>query len=178
MLAITWSSSRVCSNSVPSIFYAIDLEKLYEEKTVQPIASFLDELALDVSLDLSKHQIATLLDLSTIYTFANVNKFHQPVTKDGAGLLHLLALMVDYNIASYVKFLAKYGKWRKKLQKQAKLLCKIWDNLILVEYKLHQSQEKFANMQQEQDCLWNKLALAKTQIKSLHHHNFAKDLEL
>ena len=44
--------------------------------------------------------------------------------------------------------------------------------------ELAQSQSKFTDMQEEQNCLRIDLKSAETQIKSLCSQNFAQDLEL
>lgn len=72
------------------------------------MSNTLNELLLVASLDLSKHLAAKSLNLSTIHIFANLNKFSHAVTSNEAYLLHLLAHIVNYNVVTYNKMLAKY----------------------------------------------------------------------
>lgn len=71
----------------------MNLLKIYRE-------GFLNELELKSSLDFSCHPIYNTIDLFENYVFANMAKFCHAVATNRACVFHLLACIIDYNIAA------------------------------------------------------------------------------
>lgn len=94
---------------MPGKFNSTDLLK-HQKKLTLLMSDAIKKLLLKTSLDLSKHLAATSLDLLTTYIFANLENFCHVMASDGVRLLHLLAYMVNYDLAIYNKVLAKYSK--------------------------------------------------------------------
>ena len=68
-------------------------------------------------------------------------------------MLHSLARMVAYDIATHDKVITSYAEWEQINRDRNKLLRATAKNLADSEKELHQSQGEFNNMQKELDCL-------------------------
>lgn len=72
----------------------------------------LNELALKSNFDLSKHLAHKSIDLPACYAFNNFAEFYYAManTSNEACLLHLLATMIAYSVATYKKVTQQYAK--------------------------------------------------------------------
>lgn len=85
------------------------LEPLHIDKDANKLTAKIDKLALNSSLNLLRHSTHTLLDLLTYHVFNNIAEFCYAVTTSKrACILHLLALIVAYNMAIYEKVIQQY----------------------------------------------------------------------
>lgn len=116
MLAITQSQCGLYAEPTQTHFSFDSMPSKFnppiepQEESTFPMSNTLNELMLTASLDLFKYPAITSLDLQIIYIFANLVEFCYAITSNRAGLLNLLACIINYNRVIYNKMLAKYGK--------------------------------------------------------------------
>ena len=86
------------SNNVPSLFILTDPMSIYKnliktgkKKSILPASSYLTELMLKSSLNLSRHPAYHTIDLPEKYEFTNVAKFCSKMATNSLHVLHLLA---------------------------------------------------------------------------------------
>ena len=137
------------------------------DKDVEKLATNLNKMALETSLDLSEHLSHKLLNLPEQYVFNNFTRFCHIVadTTNGPQVFYLLAKLVEYNITTHQKMTEQYAEWKSveqaKLAKQKKMQKKIdWlgkkldrtsQELDQTHQQLVSSQDKYTDMQKKLD---------------------------
>ena len=107
---------------------AFDPEKSYDDSTllqkleaehpvdkgVEKLATSLDKMALETSLNLSEHPAHKLLNLPEQHVFNDFTGFCHTVanTIDGPQIFRSLTKLVGYNVSTPQKMTEQYAQWK------------------------------------------------------------------
>ena len=73
----------------------------------------INKLALDFTLDLSKHSANEILNLPATYSFASIIEFCRAVAINGAQILYFFTKIIAYEMSTNEKISEQYVEWKK-----------------------------------------------------------------